>query len=365
MDSIKNDTRLIQKALLRLVVNGLYDNKNSYLEDLSEEQWAYIYKLAKEHAIYGIVYDGIASIDKSIFPPKGLMFKWVIEIDQLERLNKSHSALIDKLKKFYIKDNTLPFQILKGQGIASFYKNPLHRVCGDIDLWFGNKHNTQIANNLVKDNNIDITVGDYFDSSYWLDGIDIENHSRLIELHNPLLKKTIRRIEEETFKAGTLYPAQIGSLLLQITHILKHVLNEGIGLRQICDLAVCLSKMEYDKILFTKYCKDLGIYKWTQLVFALLVKYLSLNKDNLPFPAKGNPEWLMKEIWISGNFGQSDKRWGEIPQNIILRKLYTLKILTYKKSKLITYVPGECFWGFIMLLKTRLKEIINNNSGKI
>ena len=38
--------------------------------------------------------------------------------------------------------------LLKGQGIATHYINPLHRQCGDIDVYIG-KEGQPIANNIL------------------------------------------------------------------------------------------------------------------------------------------------------------------------------------------------------------------------
>jgi hypothetical protein len=49
---------------------------------------------------------------------------------------------------------------------------------------------------------------------------------------------------------------------------------------------------------------------WTHLLHILLVRHLSLPKESLPFPypEEWNAEWMMDEIWYSGNFGFHDER---------------------------------------------------------
>lgn len=324
---------------------------------LTSKDWDNLLATANEQAVYGIFYDGICQLPDSLLPPKTLIYQLMIRIDNLERIHSRHNEQINQLDNFFKQEYTLPFQILKGQGIAAYYKHPSHRICGDIDLWFGDEQKAQKANQILLSNHINVTIGEYSDSAYWLNGIDIENHSRLIELHNPFIKKTIQEIEYNAFRTSNKYPPPSASLLLQITHILKHELNEGIGLRQICDLAVCLSKMDYDKQELGNQCKKLGIYKWAQLLFALLVKYMGLDDSVLPFPAKGNPDKLMNEIWIGGNFGQIDKRWGDIPSNNIGRKLHTLKQLLYKFHLFVKYAPAESFWSIAALMKIRIKEL--------
>src|SRR5690606_27283083 len=101
--------------------------------------------------------------------------------------------------------------------------------------------------------------------------------------------------------------------ILQVNvHILKHLLSFGIGVRQICDAAV-LYHAYRDKIdaeeLRCMYEKA-GILKGVYVLHGILVKYLGLPKEDLPFPYRDQLEvdWMMEEVWHSGNFGFYDKR---------------------------------------------------------
>ncbi|CDT33782.1 conserved hypothetical protein [Sphingobacterium sp. PM2-P1-29] len=101
--------------------------------------------------------------------------------------------------------------------------------------------------------------------------------------------------------------------LLQVNaHILKHLISFGIGLRQLCDSArlyyTVVSQIDPDTL--KKIYQGAGILGWTHLLHIILVKNLGLPKDKVPFPyPEGwNADWMMDEIWYSGNFGFHDER---------------------------------------------------------
>ena len=98
-----------------------------------------------------------------------------------------------------------------------------------------------------------------------------------------------------------------------LTHSLKHVLNSGIGIRQLCDVAMLLKaeKTNTDGEALRQWLKEWGIYRWACLVYAFCVKYLGTPAEDLPFtfdPEHYDANLLLQDVWQSGNFGQMDER---------------------------------------------------------
>ena len=48
-------------------------------------------------------------------------------------------------------------------------------------------------------------------------------------------------------------------------------------------------------------CRKWHIHRWNRLLYALLIKYLGVPADLLPFSTSLCPDKLMQEIWESGN----------------------------------------------------------------
>ena len=109
---------------------GVYEGKEfldgSALKDLD---WAVFYEFAKKQTLVGVVLDGIQKLLKDAAPNLELLMRW-FGINQKIRqrnnvLNETTVAIYDKVKTFRYS-----CCILKGQGNAVMYPNPLIRIPG-------------------------------------------------------------------------------------------------------------------------------------------------------------------------------------------------------------------------------------------
>ena len=112
-----------------------------------------------------------------------------------------------------------------------------------------------------------------------------------------------------------------------------------------------------DKEELKKRCNQFGVYRWSKLLYALLVKYIGLPERYLPFPTDENPDTLMVEVWESGNFGFYDERKAERPKGKWKNKWYTVKQISRKAQLFFVYAPSETFWWPMTLSGVRIKEL--------
>ena len=347
-----------QEAFLLLLRQGLWNNQedSSKLFPLSPGDWSAIYNMAVKQTVQGIVYDGIMQLPAEHRPPRQLLIKWTVVIDSLERINRQHQAAQNILAKIFETEPDIKYQILKGQSIAKFYPNPLHRLCGDIDLYFGNEEQTEKANKRIEEKGIPVQRANGGEASYTINGVYIEHHSHLLDIHNPLLKKTSKKWEQEKFQSTNQLP--IATHLLLSTHILKHWIDLGIGIRQLCDAAITLKALHdsTDKKELYYTCRQFNVLKWSKLLYSLLNKHLGLQDKYLPFPCKANPDAMMREILESGNFGHGDTRYGNRPQGKWKSKWHTWKIVYNKLHISLRYATSETIWWLTLLIYARLKE---------
>jgi hypothetical protein len=151
-----------------------------------------------------------------------------------------------------------------------------------------------------------------------------------------------------------------------VTHSLKHLLNEGIGLRQMCDIALYLKKNshiingnELEKVL-----RMFGVYHWANLIFSFSVQVLGLEKSFLPYNYEKkayNPEKLLAEIWKSGNFGLWDERNARRPANHWGGKMFTARRICRNFILFCRYAPGEAFGWPLDLISARLKGMFSHD----
>ena len=99
-----------------------------------QTDWAQLYQSAKVQALLGITFDGMQTLPQELRPKRELYLKWCNALLQIEENNHILNQEIAKVYTLY-RANQIEPVLLKGQGVAQNYRNPLHRQCGDIDFY--------------------------------------------------------------------------------------------------------------------------------------------------------------------------------------------------------------------------------------
>ena len=179
---IRKRMERIQEIFFFLLRRGLWGEEQPVQENLfplSSSEWDLIYRLSRKHTLQGIIYDGIVGLPAGCQPPKMLLIHWTVEIDKWERINRHQQQILSRLQILFSQPPAIPFELIKGPAISCFYRNPLHRVCGDLDLYFCGKEQVEAANKRIEQTGIRVERGMTGDSAYLINGALIEQHARL------------------------------------------------------------------------------------------------------------------------------------------------------------------------------------------
>jgi hypothetical protein len=335
---------------------------------LSPDAWKQVYMLARKQTVEGIIYDGIAQLPNHHFPPRDLLLKWVVAIDAIEERNKRMNKVIGELYELFTKNNITAF-LMKGQGVAACYENPLHRICGDIDWSFPDKENFVRAYRLMEKKKANIERQAGFSACYVRRGFVVEHHRYLPDISNPLLSRYLRRIQKQENNHSAYLDMDAGKVMLVSpvlthlsvnTHILKHLLAFGISIRQLCDSArVCYTYHgQNESESLKKVYKKLGIYPWIQMLNNLLVNYLGMPEDYLPFPLipKQNADKMMKDILQGGSFGFYGGTISKETDEPQVQRRHVWLHLLIRFSRYARYAPYEACWFPVMHTYSHIKK---------
>lgn len=358
-----------EQQLFALLRSGLWGSPVD--ADLFSDivDWEAMLKMAAMQTVTGIVYDGIDKLPVDKQPPIPLMrklYQTVMRIEQShELLNKQLAKIVSKLQMEGINP-----VLLKGQGVAQNYPNPLRRQCGDIDLYVG-KENCEKA--------VEILLGTGASpenktkkkspkhESFYLRGVTIELHFLVEKLHNPFAnaefqrwtQKHLRGNELQTWNLNgvniSLPPVNFNALYI-FNHAYHHFIAGGIGLRQLCDWAIYLYIFHghIDRQELMKDLKALGLLKPWQVFGCIVVEKLGLAKEDFPFYTekyKGDSQQVLSRILQTGNFGYYNTEYGKHPARYLAGKLHSLYIRQkwiggclsiFPKESLLFYIY---YWG--------------------
>ncbi|WP_437920467.1 nucleotidyltransferase family protein [Sphingobacterium sp. LRF_L2] len=333
---------------------------------LETTAWEQLFTLAIQQTVEGLVFDGMQKLPKEYFPPRSLLLRWTVRIDAIERRSLWMNGILDEQACFF-EENNIHAVLLKGQGLAQCYANPLRRVTGDVDWYFPNLTENRMLYKKLEQQGIKATKSAGFSYSFLWKNCETESHERLFDLHNPFIQKLLRRLEREEKLNKQFLALDKSKIILlspQLTfiqvnaHILKHLLAFGIGIRQLCDSArVCYT---YSRVVdgenLRKRYKQLGILKWIDVLHALLVDYLGLEEQDLPFERDQNirADWMMEEILVAGNFGFHDPRVDLVRELQTNRRVDSFKRWKSNFRRYLPYAPYEAMFFPIMQFYSRL-----------
>ena len=212
---------------------------------LKEADWKELYAIAKKQCLVGVLFDGIKKLPaEHVGMKKELLLQWMAESQMLEKANVRLNDAAIQVSEWFRKKGFRTC-ILKGQGNALMYPNPYSRTPGDIDIWVEGEDKRVIS--FVR------SISPHEKACYHhiefpsYKGVEVEVHYRpsflLCFWHNRKLQKYYERVKEEQFSHRVMLgeqgeiaiPTAEFNLIFQLTHIFSHLMNEGIGLRQLVD----------------------------------------------------------------------------------------------------------------------------------
>ena len=212
---------------------------------LKEVDWKELYAIAKKQCLVGVLFDGIKKLPaEHVGIKKELLLQWMAESQMLEKANVRLNDAAIQVSEWFRKKGFRTC-ILKGQGNALMYPNPYSRTPGDIDIWVEGEDKRVIS--FVR------SISPHEKACYHhiefpsYKGVEVEVHYRpsflLCFWHNRKLQKYHERVKEEQFSHRVMLgeqreiaiPTTDFNLIFQLTHIFSHLMNEGIGLRQLLD----------------------------------------------------------------------------------------------------------------------------------
>ena len=323
-------------ALLRA---GLWEQDLRLPSAFSAEDWQAILQTARQQAVLGLVYRGIAHLSGDQMPPADQRLLLLAEIDRIERRGRRmEEAQQELLRRF--RDAGLHPLVQKGSEAGKYYPQPLLRESGDIDLFFAGEEFDR-----AKALPPGVRTAPDGAGVFTFRDVTVELHPRYFDLHLPE-----GRLPE--------VPSVYAELLLLSAHILKHAIGAGVGCKQLCDMAVALDRTDgqYDKALLEKYLQRAGLLRWQRVLCSLLVSDFGLDPARcLPGFEPCDPAPLRRIVLSGGAFGLFDpEREKAVRSGKEARKLQAAGAFLKRLPFSLRVAPRETFATIGELIKGNL-----------
>lgn len=294
--------------------------------DLPENiDWEAIISLAQKQAVYGIIIDSVQFLPERLHPSSSIaaqMNKFALGLIQANLiLDKTVARLVTFLKQHGING-----VLLKGQGVARFYRMPQMRQNGDIDFYVGKKIYkkavTLCNENLIEDKNTCSETEQHFD--FWMCGVPIELHRLASRIYTPVKNKRFQDwVVEELEHSPNRRTVTIGNADVTLPsfdfdaififyHAWRHFIMGGVGLRQLCDWTMIFHTHsdDIDQERLKENIYRFGMTEGWKLFACIAVRYLGVPEDKIPLFDPSyykKSERIFEEIMAGGNFGYYSK----------------------------------------------------------
>lgn len=281
--------------------------------DVSGMGWYGLYLFAQQQAIVGILLAGIDRLSQvqKVDVPQDLLLQWIGQVNIIETQNNLVNQRVKELTA-YLKQQDKKNCILKGQGNAMMYPNPLHRTSGDIDVWL--KGTKKEIVDFVHQRFPDMNVQYHHMNYPVFDDVEVEVHYYpsfcYNKWHNHRLQQFFSGCREEQFSnintEGYAVPTVVFNLVFQLSHMMRHFFTQGIGLRHAIDYYYLLQQdiAEKEKQEAVNVMKRCGMYKFLCAIMWIEIQILGLKKNtDIAITNQKVGMLVLQEMLKGGNFG--------------------------------------------------------------
>ena len=305
---------LEQQALLALLRQSLWGESGGFHEKLN---WETLDTMAKQQGVISLAYDGAVALKVAL--PEQIRQTWnrrtMAGVVRNERLMAAQDEVLG-----WLDAAGIPAAILKGSSVARHYPQPELRVLGDVDILVPRAQVEQVQQ-ILQRNGYRMHESDHdFHIGFDRNGAYVEIHYDVTTLPeckggNAVQKETahfLDRTDRGQVHTHT-FPvlAQHHQALMLLLHMVRHMTEGGIGLRQLCDWAMYLANADAEH--FTRntvpVLERCGLLRYAQIATGTCVHYLGLPKKCAPWCEnvdKFQTRAFLEDIFSCGNMGAAD-----------------------------------------------------------
>lgn len=179
------------------------------------------------------------------------------------------------------------------------------------------------------------------------------------QLTNPMLNHKLQNILDDEHTSTT-----SRQLLLSIISVVRHILNEGLPIRQILLLGVCIRQegKNIDAATISQWLQSLRLMPMAQLTGAILIQYFGFQPEDLPFVEIKNEngiERIAQELLDFTNTRSRDWYFSQEENSIFVHNSNTPAMFNHvrRSARYFHYYPSEGLTNFFASFVHSLSHI--------
>ena len=320
------------ELFLKLVRNALWQTEEKLPEELSANMATNILRGGREQGLSGLVIDAL--LRNKVRMPEEQRLECVVMLMEVRQSHEEAKEGLRRLKELF-DNRRINYVVVKGLVVGAYYPDPTLRASGDID-YYCDAQNFPKAQEAVREVwGIDADAnGSQCHIHYDYKDVIYEGHFALTRFHSKRTDRYWQRIIDEDFNKNvnlnnndnvngatvdvdgmevrTLSPTM--HALYVFVHLYSHLLGNGVGLRQFCDMAVmlhtCHEEIDYDRL--HEMLRTLGMERAFRAVGSILTDSLGMQQQDLGYELTDRDRRYAQRLFAivryRGNMGHYNKK---------------------------------------------------------
>lgn len=363
---------VVQRNFLRLLSAGTFGTGDS-IEAMSSFKWRQLFRLASLHDVATLVFDGVKKMESQFHLqlPADLYAQWQRTVVEAECDSKKKEDIITVMFSAMAGIKTCPV-LINGQSLAQFYPIPNHRAERSIDFYIPDENQAQKAAEWMDEHSMSHDETDNHVTKYVFDGMSVNHYWTMRHLTNPMLNRRLQNIIDKEMRCRDSYYMTVNelkiesvpptlSLLMIITGIVQHMLNDGISLKLFVDLGMFLRSIgdKVDYVLLQSQLKKLEMQTMANIIGYIMIDVFRFDADELPFMtriSRRNGMNAIDDVFAKKNTADWYFTQGK---HIFIRTTNSSAMMWQIRhsAKLMRYYPSETFTNFFVSFAHSMSHI--------
>ncbi|MBO4769146.1 MAG: nucleotidyltransferase family protein [Bacteroidales bacterium] len=324
--------------------------RDSFSEPLGEERWKEVTLTAFKQSLGGVLAEAFYDrLPAEQFPSHQVFMAWMCMQKQVALDNHILDERSAEVYRIF-REAGFDCCILKGQAVARFYPKPEERQSGDVDIWVDGDRDRILA--FLRERWEVENVVYHHAEVRMFEKTEVEVHFMPSWMYNPRINRRLQKwfegrkaaqfanmLEERGFAAPT---AEFDAVFSMV-HVYRHLLEEGVGLRQVMDYYYILHQLDEAarKEAFDTLC-SLRMRRFAGALMYVEEEVFGLERELMVCPPDEKAgKFLLGEIMTAGNFGQYDPRYAKVAGEGRLRR-FARKM--WRQARFVAQYPSEVLW---------------------
>lgn len=337
--------KILMRDIFYNILNaGLWEDRNLSKDfSFSENEIDTLFEMGRLQAVGGLMMMGMNVYGISLGKQK---VRWINTLIGIENKNRKIDVLAEKIVSS-LNAEGMNAEVFKGVSVAKWYRNPLARSYGDIDVVITEGFENVV--NILERKKIPFTV-EHQDIVCNIEGISVEFHPQREYVYCTKDNRTLQRLVNDFPNSNEVYLACI------IVHLRRHMLTYGVGMKQVCDVAVMLKNANLDMDFMAEIIRKLHMERFCAALFGFIKRRFRV--ESFPIaPDCGSSSFFIEEtVWRDGYMLKKEREERAIGISSVKRVTGNVWFWIRRCVRMSGIMPREAVWFLPYMVGRRVLE---------